>query len=320
MNSFNTPVAFFIFKRPVETGCVFETIRKIKPSTLLIVSDGPRNEEEKILCEESRKVVEKIDWPCRVLKNYSETNLGCKIRVSSGLDWVFQNVEKAIILEDDCLPDESFFKYCQDLLNKYQDNDQVMHIGGLNINQDQKNMKESYYFSHIAQIWGWATWRRAWQKYDVNMADWPEVKKENRLQRVLNNPPAVDYFEYLYQKMYEGRFDTWDIAWAYAVMKENAFAIVPKANLVENIGFGKGATHVGSVKGNFGNIKAQTTKFPLVHPDKTEVNIEADKYVYKKVFGIQTRIGQKILWFAKYNFPKTYELFKSSYNYLLRKT
>ena len=312
-NLFSTPIAFLIFKRPEETDRVFQVIRKIKPETLLIVADGPRNPEEKELCEKVRRVVENIDWPCEVLKNYSETNLGCKKRISSGLDWVFQNVDRAIILEDDCLPNESFFLFCAELLEKYKDNEKIMHIGGINVQTESKKtiQNDSYYFSNIAQIWGWATWKRAWQRYDVNMNDWPKIKAEKKLIDVLKKPILVDYFEYLFQKMYMSKLTTWDVAWTYTCMKENGLCIVPNKNLIQNIGFGQGATHSIANKGYIGEMKLEALTFPLIHPEKIEVDKTNNEVIYKKVFGIQTRIGQKILWFCKSNFPKTYNQLRS---------
>src|SRR3989344_2349981 len=309
---FDTPIAFFIFRRPKETRLVFEIIRNMRPKILLIVADGPRNKDEDILCTESRKIVEKVDWPCKVMKNYSDINLGCKKRVSSGLDWVFENVGKAIVLEDDCLPNQSFFLFCQELLTRYENNPNIMHIGGINI-QDTNSMDGSYYFSRIAQIWGWATWRRAWKKYDVSMNDWPHIRKERKLYNILENPGVADYFEYLFQRMRNGELDTWDVAWTYACMKEQGLAIVPHKNLVKNIGFGEGATHTKTAKGYLGEMVTKESEFPLKHPEKIEVNKKADMFTYRKVFGIQSRVGQKILWFIKSHLPKVYQASRFSF-------
>ncbi len=303
---------------------VFQTIRNIMPPTLFIVADGPRNETEAEYCKEVRKIVEQIDWPCRVLRNYSESNLGCKKRVSSGLDWVFTHADKAIILEDDCLPNNSFFFFCQEMLEKYKNHKEIMHIGGVNMQEKGErketdmNILKSYYFSRIAQIWGWATWSRAWKKYDVSMADWPRVKDEKRLSTILKKPVFIDYFEYLFQRMYNGELTTWDVAWTYTCMKENGFAIIPQENLIENIGFGKGATHSKTHKGNFGNMKTKEMTFPLIHPDKIHIDENADNIIYKKVFGIQQRIGQRVLWFVKSNSPYSYKLLKTIFSSIKR--
>ena len=145
-----TPVAFIIFNRPDTTRIVFEEIKKAKPEKLLIIADGPRNNKpgEKERCAETRAIVENIDWECEVLRNYSDKNMGCKNRVASGLNWVFENVEEAIILEDDCLPDQSFFRYCQELLEKYRDDKRIMLIAGDNMLFENNKQKYSYYFSN----------------------------------------------------------------------------------------------------------------------------------------------------------------------------
>ena len=165
-----TPIAFFIFRRPETTRRVFEQIRKVKPLKLFVVADGGRNEEEWKKCHAARAVIEAVDWPCEVIKNYADKNFGCKIRISSGLDWVFQNTEKAIILEDDTLPHESFFRFSEELLRHYKDNPKIMHISGVNFQQKNSDFRcsDSYYFSRLPHIWGWATWKRAWKNYDVN--------------------------------------------------------------------------------------------------------------------------------------------------------
>ncbi len=305
MDKFNTPIAFIIFRRPEETSRVFEMIRKIKPTDLLIIADGGRNNDEIKLCNETREIVKNIDWPCNVRRNYSDINMGCKSRVSSGISWVFENVDRAIIIEDDCLPNKSFFTYCQNLLEKYKDDHKIMHISGLNMQKENAD-NPSYYFSNIAQIWGWATWKRAWDKYDVNMKDWPRVKKDRVLLKVLKKPVLVEYFEYLFDRMYRNELTTWDVAWTYTCMKEDGLCITPNKNLIKNIGFGNGAAHSRREKGNFDNMETSEMIFPLNHPQSVLINNIADDVVYKKVFGINSRIGQKVLWFFKSNFPKTY--------------
>src|SRR5574343_911675 len=163
-----TSVIFLIFRRPKETSLVFEQIRKARPAKLFIVADGPRNPEEKKLTDSTREIVSKIDWPCEVFRNYSDVNLGCRECVSSGITWAFNNTDEAIILEDDCLPNETFFKYCEEMLPKHRNDNRIMHIGGTNFQQDNPGYQssignDSYYYSNIAQIWGWATWKRSWR-------------------------------------------------------------------------------------------------------------------------------------------------------------
>jgi hypothetical protein len=178
-----TPVAFLVFNCPDTTIRVFEEIRCARPPKLLVVADGPRADRpgEADKCQAVRAVIETVDWPCEVLKNYSDVNLGCKIRVSSGLDWVFEQVEEAIILEGDCLPHPTFFRFCEELLETYRDDERIGMISGDNFQFGRKRGDASYYFSRYNHIWGWASWRRAWQHYDRNMAIWPKFRDDHWL-------------------------------------------------------------------------------------------------------------------------------------------
>ena len=163
MPNLKTPVAFIIFNRPSLTQIVFNTIRQAKPKQLFVIADGARFPEEKEKCQQARDIIRQVDWDCEVLANYSDVNLGCGKRISSGISWVFEHVEAAIILEDDCLPHLSFFRYCENLLDYYRDDERVMAIGGDNFQDGNKKTPYSYYFSKYPHVWGWATWRRAWK-------------------------------------------------------------------------------------------------------------------------------------------------------------
>lgn len=185
----STAIAFCIFNRPDRTQQVFQAIREAQPSQLLVIADGPRSGHPNDLedCQITRSIIDQVDWDCEVLTNFSDINLGCRQRISSGLDWVFEQVEEAIILEDDCLPDPSFFPYCQELLERYRDTPEVMMISGNNFQFGHNPVEHSYYFSHYGHVWGWATWRRAWQKYDNSLAQWPQLRNTNWLQKRLSN-------------------------------------------------------------------------------------------------------------------------------------
>ena len=214
--SLSTPVALIIFNRPDLTEIVFEAIRQAKPQKLLVVADGPRSPEEAEKCDRTRAIIDRVDWDCQVLTNFSDTNLGSKYRISSGLDWVFSQVEEAIILEDDCLPSPSFFYFCQELLEKYRDDDRIMHIGGTNIQFGQSRTPYSYYFSKYAQIWGWASWRRAWQNYDVEIANWKEFKSSEIIKSVHTNPYEQRYWFDILERVYKKSLNTcWDYQWNY---------------------------------------------------------------------------------------------------------
>ena len=183
------PVAFLIFNRPELTRKVFASIAQARPSKLLVVADGPREDvsDDEENCSEARATIDRIDWDCEVLTNYSSVNMGCRARISTGLEWVFKNVEEAIILEDDCIPHPTFFRFCKELLARYRDDQRVMMISGNNFQMGRKWTPCSYYFSRFFHCWGWATWRRAWKHYDIDMGLWPALEDGSWLLHVLGD-------------------------------------------------------------------------------------------------------------------------------------
>ncbi|PAX60058.1 glycosyltransferase family 2 protein [Brunnivagina elsteri] len=281
-----TPVAFLIFNRPDTTEKVFEAIRQAKPPKLLVVADGPRpdrpGEAEK--CQAAREIIKQVDWDCEVLTNYSDVNLGCKKRVASGLDWVFENVEEAIILEDDCLPHPTFFPFCEELLDKYRDDNRIMTISGDNFQFGKTRNKDSYYFSRYNHCWGWASWRRAWQHYDIEMKNWEKVRDEGWLKDIFCDSSSVKYWENIFQRTYEGKIDTWDYIWTYCCWLQNGLTILPNVNLVSNIGFGNEGTHTKSKKNIFANIPAEEMRFLLQHPSFVIRNEKADSLTQRTLF------------------------------------
>lgn len=283
-----TPVAFFVFNRPETTVKVFEAIRLAKPKTLLIVADGPREgySHEAKNCAEVRDIVRQIDWDCRVYNNYSDINLGCKKRVSSGLDWVFEQVEEAIILEDDCLPDPTFFRFCDENLHHYRTDTRIMSITGNNIIQDQYTDSSSYYFSRYNQIWGWATWRRAWCHYDINMKAWPTINQKGFLNNWFSSNKAARFWAKRFEVAYKNQIDTWDYAWTFTCWVQNGLSIIPNTNLVSNIGFGPGATHTNEIDSPLANRPVNSMKFPLCHPNIIIRNYKADKKLESTMFSL----------------------------------
>lgn len=238
-----TPVAFLIFNRPDLTARVFEAIAARKPSRLLVVADGPRNESKAKLCAQARAVVERVDWDCQVEKNFSEVNLGCGARVSSGLDWVFERAEAAIILEDDCLPSPSFFAFCAEMLERYRDDERVMHVSGDNF-APLSDGSADYGFSRYVHVWGWATWRRAWRHYDAKAACWPAVREA--VLASCADATEKSYWDAAFGGVFRGEINTWDFQWALACWVQSGLAIVPRVNLVTNLGFRADATHTGA--------------------------------------------------------------------------
>ncbi len=277
------PILFLVFNRPNTTSKVFTEIRRAKPKILFIAADGPRENisGEKEKCGEVRKITEKIDWNCEVKRLYREKNLGCRKAVSSAIDWFFEHVDEGIILEDDCLPDPTFFRFCEEMLEKYCNNRKIMHIGGNNFQKSENKNNNSYYFSKYSHIWGWATWRRAWRKYRVNMSDWPKFKSEGRLNHKFRNFTEKFYWHTIFDAVYKGKIDTWDYQWLYTVWKNEGLCINPGVNLVENIGFGTDATHTAIRKIE---IERQKIRFPLNHQKKIEVNADFDRYTSNNNF------------------------------------
>jgi len=280
----STPVAFIIFNRPDTTERVFAEIARARPPKLLVIADGPRanraDEAEK--CAAARAIVEQVDWDCQVLTQYSDVNLGCKQRVSSGLNWVFQTVDKAIILEDDCLPHPTFFKFCEELLERYRQDERIMMVSGDNFQFGRKRTEYSYYFSRYSHTWGWATWKRAWQHYDVQVKLWPIIRDNHWLKDILGDNRAAKYWEVRFEECYNGLIDTWDFQWAFACWTQSGLSILPNVNLVSNIGFQIGATHT-TRRNRLANMSSEAMDFPLHHPPFTIRDTLADNLTEKKM-------------------------------------
>ena len=272
-----TPVAFIIFNRPDTAERVFSEIAKARPSRLLVIADGPREDRPGELekCKASRAIIDRVDWPCEVLTNYSEVNLGCKNRVSSGIDWLFGQVEEAIILEDDCLPEPSFFQFCEEMLERYRHDERIGMVSGTNFLDNKITIDESYYFSNYMTIWGWATWRRAWQAYDVKGTVWSKLKNEKFLDSYFVSKLERKYWTYAFDGVYEGRIDTWDYQWVLCNWAQSRLSIVPKVNLISNIGFRSDATHT-SKQSIYAAMSTDALGFPLSHPRLQYANPLAD--------------------------------------------
>lgn len=281
-----TPVAFFVFNRPDVTSRVFEAIRLARPKTLLVVADGPRADRsgEPGKCRAVRSIIETIDWPCELLTNYSETNLGCRLRMSSGLNWVFERVEEALILEDDCLPCDSFFPFCDELVNRYRHDERVIAISGDNFSRGRDfHGQFSYYFSHFPFVWGWATWRRAWAMYDVQMRRWPSARDSGLLASIVATSRAQNYWTYIFNETHAGRIDTWDYQWLFACWMSGGLGLIPSVNLVSNLGMHDDATHTHCADWK-GNLPTAGIRFPLRHPHHVLRNQLADLHHQAEVY------------------------------------
>jgi len=236
VNSFQKPILFIIFNRPDTTQKVFDAIRLVRPRQLFVAADGPRlgNIDDKYLCESARKIIQQIDWDCEIKTLFREENLGCGKAVSSAITWFFSNVEEGIILEDDCLPAESFFYFCEIMLNKYKDNAQVGMISGTNYLFGYNNSEYSYFFSKYSYIWGWATWKRSWILYNLNHKYFPD---KQFLLNYFNDDLAANYYFNEFSYFETNKIDTWDIQWSAIMIFNKLYSVVPLDNQISNIGF-----------------------------------------------------------------------------------
>ena len=231
-----------------------------------------------------RKIVTAVDWPCKVDTNFAAENMGCRRRVISGLDWVFSLAEEAIILEDDCLPDATFFPFCSELLERYRDQYQVGMIAGFNPLEKSLPIRSSYFFSTMVGIWGWATWRRAWQQYDERLSSWPQLKADRFLNNILPDKRAVVFWTRVFDAMHQGTGpNTWDYQWVYTCWTRNWVSVIPSLNLIQNIGFGADATHTPGADLAL-TIPASSIDFPLQHPTAITANSAYARHMQERFF------------------------------------
>ncbi|MES2108326.1 MAG: nucleotide-diphospho-sugar transferase [Bacteroidota bacterium] len=252
-------VLFVIFNRPDTTLKVFEQIRNAKPARLYVSADGARAHKpgEAVLCAEARSVTDRIDWECEVKTLFNKENLGCKDAVSAAITWFFDNEEEGIILEDDCLPAHSFFKFCDTLLDEYRHDTRVRHITGCNLQQGKKWGSGTYYFSNRTHVWGWASWRRVWNDYDKNLEKYNAAEIKDKLQSVYADPLVADTWVNIFTELKAGKINSWAYQLDFINLFNNALTIIPNENLISNIGFGDGATHTVDVDNVYADVPLQ---------------------------------------------------------------
>lgn len=272
----DTPILFLGFNRPEQTKKVFEQIRKQRPATLYIALDGPRKEksQDTFLCAQVKEVFTDIDWACNIRTLYRELNLGSKYAVSQAIDWFFSEVDYGIILEDDCLPNDSFFSFTTENLRKYMDAPQIMMVTGCSFQPNQLN-QSSYYFSKYVHVWGWGTWRRAWKLYKVELSDVTPNEFDSVLRRTFAHKRERKRWIYNFHLILNG-LDAWDYQWMYWIWKNNGLTIIPWKNMISNIGFGEEATHTFDVDSEQSKM-AQHTIDVVIHPKAVRQHVKADK-------------------------------------------
>lgn len=276
-----TAVLFLVFNRLDTTKQVFEAIHKAKPPRIYIAADGPREgldgEVEKVQ-KIHEYVLNNIDWVCEVKTLFRDKNLGCKYGVSEAITWFFENEEMGIILEDDCIPSQSFFWFCEELLKRYKNDKRIWQIGGCNFQDGIKRGDGSYYFSIFSHIWGWASWKERWDKYN---ADFCCIKNDDFIFNLFKNKNGLKYWRNIFKKMKNGSIDSWCYPWSFTIFNNNGLVITPNVNMVSNIGFGLGATHTPDKRDKNANmIIGEINK--IIHPLTVCVDREADEYTLRK--------------------------------------
>jgi hypothetical protein len=285
MSKPSVPILLLIFNRPKETRLVFESIRAARPEKLFIAGDGAREgrPKEAALVEEARAIAKEVDWPCQVFTLFREKNMGCKNSVAGSIAWFFENVEEGIILEDDDRPDPSFYPYVAELLERYRNDERVMHISGTTfLDKSETTEDTSYHFSQMDHIWGWASWRRAWKHYDLQMKDINGLASSNLWKTTFLKKAHFNFWIHLFNHINNKPVDTYDGQWMYSILKNNGVCITPSVNLIENIGFNENATHTTGA--NTDALPIGTLSFPLKHPKEVKVDMEADKRLMEKVY------------------------------------
>jgi hypothetical protein len=287
------PVALIVFNRYDKAMQVFESVRQVKPDKLLIIADGPRkdNKSDSDKCKKVRAIFDKIDWDCEVFRNFSDINLGCGKRPATGIGWVFENVESAIILEDDCVPNESFFRFCDENLDFYRNDERIMMVSGTNVLEKWKSDDYSYHFSNLGGIHGWASWRRAWKYYDFNVSSWENMIVKERVKDVFCNNIIYKVRSAAFDEVLRKKGDVsfWDYQWGLARNMQSGLSVVPSVNLIENIGFGADSTHTQNEKDKSGNIQAFHLEFPLKHPPFVAVDRKFDEKMINILVGSKKR-------------------------------
>lgn len=287
-NAPQTPVTLIIFNRPDKAAIVFEKIREARIAKLFIVGDGPRAHKagEAELVEQGRLIVDQVDWPCEVKTNFAPTNMGARRRVASGLDWVFSQVEETIILEDDCVPDLTFFRFCGELLERFRDETRIGVISGNNHLKGKKVSSESYTFSGTGHTWGWATWKRVWDGFggEHGLKDsWTKAEQKAILSRIPSLTWRISFGRMLKHAVH---LDAWDIPFSVHCQEREYLSVVPEVNLVTNIGFGAGSTHT-----KFESLTLQSPsepiEFPLRHPEVLAINHYRDRVETRLFFWLR---------------------------------
>lgn len=283
MYQVKSPILFLIFNRPKETQVLFNSIKEVKPKKLYVAADGPRNNgKDSQMCEKTKDIFKQIDWECELITLYREVNLGCGKAVSSAITWFFQNEEEGIILEDDCLPSPDFFRFTDAMLDKYRNDDRIGHICGCNFQDGIKRGEEAYYFSKLTHVWGWASWKRVWNKYDFSMNGLEMGIKNDFLSGLTDNQLNKKILYNAFTRTKQGEIDTWDYQYLFLNQINGRLSIIPNYNMISNIGFNAEGTHTFNVNSPMSNVPFEELPKDIKHPMFMFQNRIADKYTLGK--------------------------------------
>jgi hypothetical protein len=277
----NAPVLLVVFKRPASTRRALEAIARAKPSRLFVAADGPRTADEAEACRLTRAEIDAFRDQLEIVTNFADENLGCGIRVHTAITWAFTQTEELIILEDDCLPNDSFFTFCNEMLVRYRDDERVMHISGDNFVGPEHSGECSYYFSKYTHAWGWATWRRAWKHFDWTIGRWPALRDAGLVQNWCCDPYEQRYWTEIFNQMHGGVADVWDYMWMFSCWAQSGLTILPSANLVRNDGWGPDATHTFDPF----TMPPMSELDRIDHPANVLRNVNADAITFDRNFG-----------------------------------
>ncbi|MDB4922631.1 nucleotide-diphospho-sugar transferase [Mucilaginibacter sp.] len=283
-------VLFVIFNRPKTTRKVFEQIRIAKPSRLYIAADAPRPDypNDSPLCKQTRSIVKNIDWDCEVKTLFNKKNAGCRNGVSAAITWFFNNEEEGIILEDDCLPANSFFKFCDTLLEKYRDDTRIRHITGCNLQQGKKWGDSTYYFSNRTHVWGWASWKRVWKDYDLSLNKYDDREIRERLQNIYEDPLVVESWLNIFNDAKAGKINSWAYPLDFVNFFNNGLVVIPNENLISNIGFGVSATNTLQEENEYANLPLSEID-EIIDPVFILPDKQADLCIINRDFHIDER-------------------------------
>src|SRR5581483_8073157 len=285
--SLNTPVAFFIYNRPDLTETVFQAIAAAKPKKFFVISDTAAKPEDEESVQQCRQIIERVDWDCDVIKKYPPQNIGPLHGVPDGVQWVFSQVEQCIFLEDDCLPDPSFFTFCESLLEYYRNDERIMHINGGNFLFDQIRIPDSYYFSrYMFTGYGWASWRRAWEKYDIDMGSLDEFGARGLWNSVFEDEEERQYWIHKLKEVQSRHLFSYCYPIFFTGWSQNGLSIMPSVNLVSNLGFRADAVHTNTAyeRMYLANIPRHRID-RITHPKFVVRDSAADRYLFQIYFG-----------------------------------